>query len=38
MIFEVLPIYFLVKCINMIVRVIARRQDVLHYVSKPNPG
>ena len=38
MIFEVLPIYFLVRCINMIVRLIAWRQDVLYYVSRPNPG
>ena len=34
MIFEILSIYFLVLCINMLVRLIGRRQDVLHYVSK----
>ena len=37
MIFEVLSVYFLVQCTNMLFRLIGRRHDVLYYVSKPNP-
>lgn len=37
MIFEILSVYFLVRCINMLFRLIGRRHDVLYYVSKSNP-
>ena len=34
MIFEILSVYFLVRCISMLVRLNGRRHDVLYYVSK----
>jgi hypothetical protein len=37
MIFEVLSVYFVVLCNNMLFRLIDRRHDVLYYVSRPNP-
>lgn len=34
MILEILTIVFLIQCINLVWRLIERRNDVLYYVSK----
>jgi hypothetical protein len=36
MILEILAMFLLLQCVNMISRLIGRRRDVLHYVSKPD--
>jgi hypothetical protein len=36
MILEILAIFLLIQCVNMISRLIGRRRDVLYYVSKSN--
>jgi hypothetical protein len=38
MILEILTVYLLIQCINLLVRLIGRRHDVLNYVSKQNLG
>jgi hypothetical protein len=37
MIFEILSVYFLIQSINLVIRLIGRRRDVLYYVSKLHP-
>jgi hypothetical protein len=37
MILDVLAIFLVIQCANMISRLIGRRQDVLYYVSKSDP-
>jgi hypothetical protein len=37
MILEILTIFLLIQCVNMLSRLIQRRRDVFFYVSKPDP-
>jgi hypothetical protein len=37
MIIEIVSIFFLVQCANMISRLMERRNDVLYYVSRSSP-
>jgi hypothetical protein len=37
MIMEIISVLFLIQCANMLSRLIGRRRDVLHYVSKADP-
>ena len=37
MIIEIITIFLLIQCANLLSRLIERRRDVLHYVSKPEP-
>ncbi len=37
MILEILTIFLLIQCVNMLSRLIERRRDVFFYVSKPDP-
>jgi hypothetical protein len=38
MIIEIITIYLLVQCINVLARVIGRRRDVLYYIAHPKAG
>jgi hypothetical protein len=38
MILEILAIYALLQCITVVTRLIGRRRDVLHYVSRSSPA
>jgi hypothetical protein len=37
MIIEIITIFSLIQCANLLSRLIERRRDVLHYVSRPEP-
>ena len=37
MILEILTIFLLIQCVNMLSRLIERRRDVFFYVSRPDP-
>jgi hypothetical protein len=37
MIIEIIAILFLIQCVNMLSRFLARRRDVFHYVSRLEP-
>jgi hypothetical protein len=37
MILEILTIFLLIQCVNMLSRLIQRRRDVFFYISKPDP-
>jgi hypothetical protein len=38
MILETLAIYALLQCTTVVARLIGRRRDVFHYVSRSNPS
>jgi hypothetical protein len=36
MVIEIITCLFLIQCVNLLSRLIERRRDVLHYVSRPD--